>query len=143
MLYEKSAGAFVFRRDGKRILFLFLKKDNFLDVPKGNVEKGEDEMETVKREAEEEAGLDDLQFLQDFREKIHYFYRHEGELISKDVVFFLAETKIEKVKVSWEHKGYEWLDYETAMPLLKEGQRQVLKKAHEFLSGGLKKFVEK
>lgn len=142
MRYEKSAGAFVFRRDGKRILFLFLKKDDFLDMPKGNVEKGEDELETVKRESKEEAGLDDLQFLQGFKEKIHYFYRREGELISKDVVFFLAETKTENMKISWEHTGFEWLDYQTALPLLKTGQKQVLKKVHEFLSGGLKKFTE-
>ena len=142
MLYEKSAGAIVFMREGGKVKFLLLKKTDFWDMPKGNVEKGEDELETAKREAKEEAGLDDLKFMDGFKEKVHYFYRREGQTVSKDVIFFLAETKMKDVKVSWEHKGYEWMDYEKALPLMKKGQKEVLQKAYEFLTGGLNKFVK-
>lgn len=142
MLYEKSAGAYVFRKVDGKVEFLFLRKDSFWDVPKGNVEKGEDEMETVIREAKEEAGLDDLKFVEGFKEKVHYFYRRQEQLVSKDVIFFLAETHVKDVRISWEHKGFEWMDVETAMPLMKKGQKDVLEKAHEYLTGGLHKFVK-
>ena len=144
MIYEKSAGAIVFRREGGKVKFLFLHKDDgdFWDMPKGNVEKGESELEAVKREAKEEAGLDDLKFMEGFKEKVHYFYHREGQTISKDVVFFLAETKMKDVRISWEHTGYEWMDYGKALPLMKKGQKEVLEKAYAFLTGGLNKFVK-
>ena len=52
----------------------------------------------------------------------------------KEVIFFLIETKDSNVKLSYEHVGYEWLNYEKAMAKLTfANAKKVLAKAHDFL----------
>jgi 8-oxo-dGTP pyrophosphatase MutT (NUDIX family) len=144
MVRERSAGAVIFRKEGKEILFLLLHyhfKTDYWDFPKGNIEKGEDEEETARREVKEETGISDLKLASGFKGEINYFYRKGGETISKEVVFFLAETKEKDVKISFEHTGYEWVDYEAAVKRLKENSRKVLMRANEFLGRGLTNFL--
>ncbi len=148
MVFEKSAGAVVFRRlENGEILYLVLKtKSGHLDFPKGNVENAETDEQTTLREAEEETGLRDIVLLPGFKETVKYFYRRGGKAINKEVVFFVGETKTPEVKISWEHVGFEWLPYKTAIEKMDfENSRSVLKKANEFLtgSGGLGKFLGK
>lgn len=140
---EKSAGAIIYRKEGKKILYLLLyvkahehyrEKWNF---PRGNVEKGETEIETVKREVKEETGIEDLGFKKGFKEKIHFFYRKNGKGISKEVIYFLAETKTKEVKLSFEHNDFAWLSFEKAMERLTfNNDKEVLKKANAFLTKG-------
>ncbi|MFH0711082.1 MAG: NUDIX domain-containing protein [Candidatus Aenigmatarchaeota archaeon] len=143
MIKEKSAGAIIFKKDDK-IRYLFLKKKyktEYWDLPKGNIEKGENEEETVKREIEEETGLKDLKFVKGFKEKINYFYKKEKDTVFKEVVFFLAESKSEEVKISPEHDSYEWVVYEEAINRVKDNTRKVFEKVHVVLEEGLNKFV--
>jgi 8-oxo-dGTP pyrophosphatase MutT (NUDIX family) len=142
MPIEKSAGAVVFRREKSKIFYLLLHypstkrgaKSDYWDFPKGHIEKGEKEIETVKREVKEETGLEDLEFIEGFKEWIKYFVRHKGKTIFKIVTFYLAETKTKKVKVSFEHIGYEWLPYEEALERLTfQNAKEILKRAHNFL----------
>jgi 8-oxo-dGTP pyrophosphatase MutT (NUDIX family) len=101
---------------------------------KGNVEPSESEKDTVIRELKEETGIVDAQFVDGFREKIDYFYRRQGTTIHKEVVFFLIETHTEQVKLSYEHVGYTWLNYQRAMEKLTfKNARDVLQKAHALL----------
>ncbi|MBW2984716.1 NUDIX domain-containing protein [Candidatus Woesearchaeota archaeon] len=132
---EVSAGAVVFRRD-KGIKYLILHYEaKHWDFPKGNVEAGEEEKATVKREVEEETGIKEINFVEGFEEKISYFYKKEGQTIYKEVVFYLAETKEKEVKLSFEHIGYEWLDYEKALERLTfKNAKQILEKANKFLT---------
>lgn len=132
---ETSAGAVVFRKD-KEIKYLLLQYGaGHWDFPKGAIEKGEEEKETAKREIKEETGIAEISFAEGFKEKIKYFYRREGRLISKEVVFYLCETKEEKVKISHEHIGYEWLNFEDAFAKVTfKNSKEILKKANEFLS---------
>lgn len=140
---ERSAGAVIFRKFGK-ILYLMLKytyKNTFWDFPKGNIEEGETEEETARREINEETGLENIQLVPGFKEKISYFYRREGQTIFKEVVYFLAESQKAEVKISEEHSVYEWVDFETAKSRLKENSREVLEKANSFLTKGITKFI--
>ena len=140
---ERSAGAVVFRMDGDEIRFLLLRKgENYWDLPKGNIDSGEDEITTAKREILEETGLSDVKFLESFKEKISYFYKRDGKTIYKEVIFFLAETHDEEVKISSEHDGFEWLNYQEAVKKAKS--KDVINKANEFLTKrpkNLKEFV--
>ena len=104
------------------------------DFVKGNVEPSESEKDTVIRELKEETGIVDAQFVDGFREKIEYFYRRQGTTIHKEVVFFLIETHTEQVKLSYEHVGYTWLNYQRAIEKLTfKNARDVLQKAHALL----------
>ena len=101
---------------------------------KGNVEPNEGEKDTVLRELQEETGIVDARFIEGFREKIEYFYRRQGSTIHKEVIFFLMETNTEMVKLSFEHIGFVWLDYENAMERLTfKNAKDVLQKAHKLL----------
>ena len=112
---ERSAGAVVFRGTPAGRLYLLLHNAGRWDFAKGGVEKGESELDTVLREVEEETGLNDLDILPGFRKEIEYFYRRDGKNIHKQVVYLLASTRSEKVKISFEHQGYGWFRYPEAL----------------------------
>ncbi|MDI6720909.1 MAG: NUDIX domain-containing protein [Candidatus Aenigmarchaeota archaeon] len=141
---EKSVGGIVFRKEEKRILYLLLlyerKNDekgehSYWDFPKGHIEKGESEEETLRREVKEETSISDARIIDGFREKINYFFRKNGKLVRKEVVFYLCETMQKRAKVSSEHKDARWLDYKEAMKILAfENAKEILGKANKFLS---------
>ena len=112
-----------------------LRGKEYWDLPKGHIKKGEKEIETVRREVEEETGLKDIEFVDDFKEWIKYFFKFRGKNILKFVTFYLAETKEKDIKVSFEHLGFEWLSYEKAIEKLTfQNAKKILKKANKFLS---------
>lgn len=137
MKKEKSAGVIIFYVEDGKPLYLLLKYQRYGRVHwgfvKGNIDKGETEEETAKREAEEEAGFKDLVFLPGFKESQHFFFQTDKkELVSKDVIFFLAETKSKNVKLSHEHSDHEWPDFESALKILRfKNQKLMLAKANE------------
>lgn len=142
MAVEKSAGAVIFRKEGNKIYYLLLHypstargaERDYWDFPKGHIEKREKEIETVKREVEEETGLKDLKFIEGFKEWIKYFFRFKEKNILKFVTFYLAQTEEKEVKVSFEHLGYEWLSFKEAIEKLTfNNAKEILIKAHQFL----------
>ncbi len=116
MIEETSAGVVLFRKEDSKILFLLLHyPSGHWDFVKGKMEKGESTHETAIREAQEETGITDITFLENFEEWIKYDFQYQGELVHKKVVFFLAETKTKEVMISHEHLDYTWMDYNTSM----------------------------
>lgn len=115
-LEERSAGAVVFRRVSGSPRFLLLKYPaGHWDLPKGNIEEGEEPLQTMVREVREETGIVDLRVVPGFEKEIEYWYRREGKKVHKTVVFFLAETSAEKVTISFEHQDYGWFGYEETL----------------------------
>lgn len=116
---ELSAGTVLFNQNNDKIEYLLLNyPTGHWDFPKGNVEEGEAEMETIRREVKEETSIDSIEFINGFRKKIKYNYKRRGKLVYKEVIFYLSETKDNNVKLSFEHKDYAWLNYNDAMKLL-------------------------
>ncbi len=140
MPIEKSAGAVIFSRSDKKIEYLLLHyQARHWDFPKGNIEKGEKPKETARREIFEETGIKNIEFIPGFKETIKYFYKRKTagrqKNIFKIVVFFLAQTKTKKVKISWEHQGFKWLLYKEALEQLTfKNAKDILKKANDFIS---------
>jgi len=131
---EKSCGAVVFRRNSEVKYLLLYYEAGHWDFVKGNVEPNESEKDTVIRELEEETGIVRAHFIDGFRETINYFYKRGGKTIYKEVAFFLIQTEESRVRLSYEHIGYEWLNYEESIRRLTfETAKKVLQKAHEFL----------
>lgn len=133
---EKSAGAVVYykNKDGQ-LKCLLLQKNNFWDFPKGNNEKNESEQKTAVREVKEETGIGKIVLDPKFKQKIEYKYKKEGRLIHKQVVYFLAKAKNNKVKISYEHQGFIWTTFDEAIKIATfENSKKLLKKAYTFLT---------
>ncbi len=168
MPFERSVGAVIYRREKGKALFLLIQHpgakkatQGHWDFPKGHMEKGEELIDTLKREIKEETGIEDLNIISGFNERVSYFYRARGEErmkrkekgvgcnVFKTVHYFICETKTKKVRLSKEHINYAWLDYEDALQTLSfPSSRRVLSEAFKFLKmrvfiGWLKKSSRK
>jgi len=139
MKTENSAGAIIFYIDKKNNepKFLLLKYTNYWGFVKGLIEKNEKVEETIVREAKEEANLNDLRFLPEFKFEQNWFYKLNNELIKKSAFFLLAEVSEEdskKAKISFEHEELRWLDFNEAMSLMKiKNNKEMLEKAYKFI----------
>ena len=139
MIEETSAGIELFRKEESKILFLLLHyPSGHWDFVKGKMEQGESTYQTAVRETKEETGITDITFVENFEEWIEYNFKYQGELVQKKVVFFLAETKTEEIKISHEHSGYTWMDYNSSMEKTTfDNAKTVLTKAQKLLSNTL------
>ena len=135
---EKSAGAVIYfnSEEGPEPRFLLLHyTSGHWDFPKGNIERGESETQTVVRETREETGISDIELLSGFRETVEYRYRHGKRLVNKEVVLFLARTRTDNVVLSHEHIGFAWLRYDAALKQLTfKNAKRVLEAAMKVLS---------
>ncbi len=131
MAKEVSAGIILVK--DHKYLILHYEKD-YWAFAKGKIEKGETEKDAAIREVQEETGISDVQFIKGFKERESYFYKREGKLINKEVIYFLGKTKTENITISFEHQGYVWLSFEEALQRLKfKKSKELLTKVHEFL----------
>ncbi len=130
MIEERSAGAVLFIETPTAKKYLLLNyPSGHWDFVKGNIEKGETLTETVIREIREETSISDVGFVDGFEEKVEYHYQRNGDLVHKEVVFFLAKTDTKDVKISHEHLGFTWLTYEDALKKLTyKNAQNILKK---------------
>ncbi|HLC09574.1 MAG TPA: NUDIX domain-containing protein [Nitrosopumilaceae archaeon] len=130
MIEERSSGAVLFSETSSGRIFLLLNyPSGHWDFVKGNIENGETPRQTVIREIKEETCIVDVEFVNGFEDKIEYHYRRDGNIVHKEVVFFLAKTKTTDVKISHEHLGFVWLSFNDALKKLTyKNAQNVLKK---------------
>ena len=139
MIKETSAGIVLYRKENTKNLFLLLHyPSGHWDFVKGKMEKNETTHETAIRETKEETGITDIEFVENFEEWIEYNFKYKGELVQKKVVFFLAETKTKEIKISHEHSGYVWMDYNASMEKTTfDNAKTILTKAEKLISDTL------
>lgn len=144
MPVERSAGIIFYREDKGARRYLVIRssyhgkdgKHNFWDFPKGLLESKESGLEAAEREAKEEVGIKEFDFIPDFKETVKYFVRRDRDekATLKFVALFLAKTQEDKVALSWEHDAHEWLPPEEAKERLSLlPMKEALKRAEEFL----------
>jgi 8-oxo-dGTP pyrophosphatase MutT (NUDIX family) len=132
---EKSCGAVIFKQDSERQYLLLHYEGGHWDFVKGHMEGNETEMETVFRETREEAGITDLSPIEGFRHRIGYYYRRAGRTVFKEVIFYLLETKTDKVRLSREHVGFDWLPFDRAYERLTfKNAKDTMKRAQDYLA---------
>ena len=133
---ERSAGAVVFRDTPGGRRYLLLQNAGRWDFPKGNIEDGESELQTVLREVGEETGLKVVSILQGFRRVVEYFYRRDGKNVHKQVVYLLARTEDGQVRISFEHQSFGWFPFSEAVDRASyDNSKKTLLRADKFLRG--------
>jgi len=142
-IMERSTGVIPFYRDSERIEYLVLKHHaGHWEFPKGHVEGGERDVETVLREVREETGIQEIKLVPGFIRSIEYVYQKEKEQVYKQVTFYLAESLTKRVRLSEEHRDSCWLPYKEALAKLTyENAKNVLKDVHSFLANQPKEKV--
>ncbi len=141
MLFKKAAGAVIFRKEKNKIYYLLLHypssvkaMKDYWGFSKGYIEKGEQELETAKREIQEETGIKSMKFIKGFKQQMRCFFKFEQKSIFKIVSFYLVETKTKEIEISFEHIGYKWLPYKEALKQLTfENAKEILRKANSFI----------
>jgi bis(5'-nucleosidyl)-tetraphosphatase len=125
---KHSAGVVVMRRSKGEIRYLLLRCYGYWDFPKGEVEAGEEQVTTARREAEEETGLTELQFpWGDIytetpaygKGKVARYYLAQS--LSGDVYLPVSPELGEP-----EHHEFRWASYEEARSLVNERVGDVL-----------------
>lgn len=136
MIYEVSSGAILYRRYNQTITFLLLHYySGHWDFPKGNKEEGESDVDTALREILEETGITDVTILDEFKKQVFYKYKRDNQLISKKVIYFLAETKSSNVVLSNEHLNFLWAQYEEAFRRITYStSKEILTEGYKFLT---------
>ena len=130
-----SAGIILFNnKDDTRNYLLLNYPTGHWDFIKGKIEDGEKPNQTAIREAEEETGITNIEFIDGFREEIEYFFKADNNDIHKKVIFFLAKTNSQEVTLSHEHQDFVWLNFDDAMKKVTyENAMNMLKKSEKFL----------
>ena len=137
MPQEFSAGVIAFIKEGESIKYLLLKyTKGYWSFSREEIENGEKSRETAYREIKEETGLSDAKPFDGFKTSIEFFYRKEGQIVHKEIVFYLAQAKLEdkdKIKLT-EHADYGWFAFDEAAAKLQfKNDKEVLKKANDFI----------
>ena len=133
-LNEISAGTVIFRKNSRLQFLLLHYPSGHWDFVKGKIEVNENPHQTTIREAKEETGITDLDFVNGFEESVEYEFQYDGELIHKKVIFFLAKTNTVEIKISHEHLDFVWLEFKEALEKITyRNARSVLSKANQLL----------
>ena len=131
MVYEKSCGALVVRREGDRYFILMIrhKAKGNRSFPKGHMEEGETEYITALREVMEETSSR-IAIISDFRSTVNY---SPSPGVMKEVVYFLAFTTNPDIKPrEGEIAEVEWIPLEEAEHCLAhENDKPVFRAAME------------
>jgi bis(5'-nucleosidyl)-tetraphosphatase len=135
MKLQFSAGIITYIQHNHEIEYLLLHyPGGYWDLPKGKMEKGESKEETALRELHEETGLT-ADIKTGFEVALAYTFKQAGELVSKEVYFFVGQVHSKEIKLSYEHRGYVWLPYKKALKQLTfKNAQDALIKADEFLN---------
>ena len=131
MVWEKSCGALVVRREEDRYYILMIrhKPKGNRSFPKGHVEEGESEYITAMREVMEETSSR-IAIVSDFRATVQY---SPAPGVMKEVVYFLAFTTSADIHArEGEIAEVEWIPLEQAEGCLAhENDKTVFRAAME------------
>lgn len=133
MRTELSAGVIIYRINNNNLEYLLLHHtEGHWDFPKGKLEANETVEQAAVRELREEAGID-ADLIAGFQHVISYqFTDKNGELVKKQVVFFLGQVEDAMVVISHEHQDFLWLSYDEAyQKVTYDSAREVFELAHK------------
>ena len=102
-----AAGGLVQNTNGD---FLFMERNNTLDLPKGKLEKGESDEEGALREVEEETGVSGLEIIRPLLETYHT-YTMNGKDVFKRTAWFLMHVSGAPEPTPQVEEGISWVKW--------------------------------
>jgi len=135
MKFLFSSGIVVYFKKKTKIEYLLLHYESgHWGFTKGKIEKGENKVQAAIRELKEETCLNVI-LHKNFEKSFTYIFTDKsGKLVKKRAYFFIGESITKKVTLSFEHIGFDWLEFESAHEKLTyDNTRQLLKSVDEFL----------
>ncbi|WP_317897518.1 NUDIX hydrolase [Aurantibacillus circumpalustris] len=114
--YIEAAGGFI----EKQNQFLFIRRHNRWDLPKGKLEKGETIQEAAVRECEEECGIKDLNIIKPLNSTFHIYQYKKGYALKQSYWFYMRTDFSEKLIPQLEESITEvdWFDKKTIQETL-------------------------
>ena len=110
---EKSCGCIILKNN--KVLLIYERNAKYWGFPKGHMECNETELETAKREVNEEVGLD-IEINKNKRYELNYI-TNQG--IHKTVVLYIATPKSDKITIQEsEIEKVKWCDFREALDML-------------------------
>ncbi|GAB4142130.1 MAG: NUDIX domain-containing protein [Patescibacteria group bacterium] len=112
---------------------------------KGHLEHGETEISAAKRELLEETGIKKCKVIASRSFIENFSYKREGEIINKEVKYFLGIVKNPSVTIDQnEIRNYVWLPYYSALRRITFPQaKKVLSDAYNFFKQNKEKILGK
>jgi len=98
----------------RKVLLVRRSNDNEWECPGGTMEFGEDLHTTLRREIEEETGLNDID-IGKLLYAITFTYNPETQYVG---LMYLSHAKSDKVKISNEHIDFKWVNKKQLTELL-------------------------
>ncbi len=132
-----AAGIITFRvhEDGPRFLLLRNARHGTWGFPKGHREPDEEDRACALREYVEETRLGEPRLIDRFREVTRYPVQENGHEATKEVVYFLGESKAGTPHLSPEHDRFAWMTAEEAIDTLQfEDLKNLVRQAAAHLS---------
>ena len=128
-VYEKACGAVMYTEfDGQRKYLIIENESGHIGFPKGHVEYGETEIETVIREVFEETALKAVPE-QDFRMEYSYLNKLEHQ---KTAVYYLSHYEYASPTIQQEEINNSWLlTFDEAMEKLNSDYDRIILEAAE------------
>ena len=98
---EEKAGAVVFRKEGKKILFALVHDVfGYWTLSKGSPEPGEDALQAAQRKVKEEFGIESLELGAELGRTEYLANDPEKGPVRRRVIYFLGETRDEELKLA-------------------------------------------
>ncbi|MBS3078864.1 NUDIX domain-containing protein [Candidatus Pacearchaeota archaeon] len=124
--FRKGVFILVYLIENNKPVYLLLKRNKHWigwEFPKGGIEKGETELDTVKRESKEETGQAPLK-IKSYKIRGNYKYDKEYEdrpgITHQTYHLFSVQINSKQVTLDKkEHSDYKWLDFDKAFSSLK------------------------
>ena len=115
MRHETACGVLLFQDRPRKSFLILLHEDDRIDLPKGRLERGEDELECALREMEEETGIDRerVRVVDGFRFVTTWVMtKRSGARVTKSVVLFAVEAEGPCAVRTPDHDDYAWVTWQ-------------------------------
>jgi len=134
---ERAAGFVLYQETdrGRSYLVLQHREGGHWALPKGRIERNENELMAACREIREETGICGVSAIDGFRISSEYRFMRGGTAVHKTVTYFLSLVSDVRVRLSGEHTDAAWLGLDAAVDQLTYVETaRILRAADEWLA---------